>query len=108
MGLFRVRASTFALTYPKCDVKNQVVDLLLNKYEDIHFIAAAQEDHQDGSKHVHVLVEFNSKKEIRDERYFDVVGFHPNVQGCRNPKKWFEYISKEGTLITCPIKSLRY
>lgn len=104
MGLFRIRAKFFAVTYPRCPYKNELVDELLKKYDDIHYIAAASEQHEDGTPHTHILIEFKEKKELRDERCFDFLLQHPNIQGCRNPKAWFEYISKEGTNLTSPIK----
>nr|7KIK_A Chain A, Replication-associated protein [Wheat dwarf virus] len=57
---FRVYSKYLFLTYPQCTLEPQYaldsLRTLLNKYEPL-YIAAVRELHEDGSPHLHVLVQ---------------------------------------------------
>lgn len=41
---------------------------------------AAEERHQDGGRHWHALVMFQTQVRSRSKAYFDVGGIHPNIK----------------------------
>jgi hypothetical protein len=99
---FRKRARFFLLTWPKCDADKEVVaDYLFNhpvKNRRPISVAVAQESHQDGSKHLHAVVEFDQKVEVTCCTEFDAAaGKHCNIASKRAIGPAYKYISKEDT-----------
>lgn len=85
-------AQSVFLTFPKCDMDPQVVlDALVEKMNSdlsdyapnaVSWAICAQEHHQDGSLHLHLVAKFAARYFTRDERCFDsIVGYtqHPNI-----------------------------
>jgi len=58
-------------------------------------IVVCKEEHQDGGVHYHALLEFEDKLRTTNQRYFDFMDVHPNIQQPTNVKDVFEYITKE-------------
>ena len=59
-----------------------------------------RENHSDGGIHLHVFVDFGSRRYFSGERTFDVEGNHPNVQPCgRTPAKMYDYAIKDGDVV---------
>jgi hypothetical protein len=56
----------------------------------------AKEDHKDGQTHLHCFGKFDRKRNIRDCKYFDFQGVHPNIQSPRNKKATLDYVKKDG------------
>ncbi|AIJ03556.1 replication initiator protein [Coccinia mosaic Tamil Nadu virus] len=105
---FQIKAKNIFLTYPKCPIpKEQMLDILKNIEcpSDKLFIRVAQERHQDGSLHIHALIQFKGKAQFRNPRHFDVVHphsstqFHPNVQGAKSCSDVKSYIEKDGDYV---------
>jgi len=101
---FRLNSQTLFLTYPKCPI---LPELMLTKLEnivklDIYLIA--QEQHMDGSFHLHCYLRLDHKMNIKDERKFDVTVdgtvYHPNIQSVRSPKSVIKYVVKDGKYVT--------
>lgn len=55
------------------------------------WLEAAQEDHQDGGTHYHVVIVFATRRQQTLETYFNVLGRHPNVKPIRNGGKDLYY-----------------
>lgn len=96
---FRLQSKHILLTYPRCDVDKSdlLADLvaLLAPYSP--HIRVARELHEDGSPHLHSFIRLDRKPNIRSERFFDLRGHHPNIDGrIRNPQATFDYVSKDG------------
>jgi len=47
-------------------------------------------------RHFHVAILLHGPKNIRDPRFFDFAGVHPNVQSIRSLKRTIEYVKKDG------------
>jgi len=97
-GAYLLAAKNLFLTYPRDDTDPQqrleeIVGKLIRFETDIR---VAQEDHDDGGKHLHVFIHSNTKIQTRDARYFDFNGHHPNVQTARSPSAVLDYVSKGG------------
>ena len=58
-------------------------------------ICVALEKHKDGSGHIHACLDFSAKFETTNERYFDVLGKHPNMTSIRSREKALAYCLKE-------------
>lgn len=58
-----------------------------------------EEYHENGELHYHAFLEFDSRIDTCDPRYFDVDGLHPNI-GDKPSKKWCDYCAKGGNYIT--------
>lgn len=99
---FRLQARHIFLTYPRCDLSKEALlsffeQKFLPEYPFDYVIA--QEKHEDGGLHLHAVVSFKKKRDIRRPDYFDVSGQHPNMQACRDFKKSREYCRKDGDYI---------
>lgn len=92
---FRINAINFALTYPQANglSKHQLFEGLLS-LQPVYLLCAV-ENHANTGIHYHAYFKAPKKLDVRDERYFDVDGNHPNIQGCRDTKAWITYIRKE-------------
>jgi hypothetical protein len=100
---YRLNGSHLFLTYSKVDVKREVVleqlkiklrPRLIEKY------VLSTEEHQDGSKHVHVYLGLDKRCDITDARRLDINveggEAHGNYQSCRSFKNVIDYVVKEG------------
>lgn len=101
---FRVTAKTFSVTWPQCELEMETaLDQLGKHYPDLAFIAISQEKHQDGNSHLHGLLHFKKKKNIKNIKAFDLqdetTNYHPNIQATKDISSWYEYLIKEGTYI---------
>jgi hypothetical protein len=103
---FRINARNFSLTYPQCRALRETALEYLKKLAP-KGILIAQESHMDGAPHLHVLIQFSNKKNIKNNKYFDFLNYHPNIQATKNVKAWMEYITKDdkntlswGSLVT--------
>nr|QSS76686.1 C1 protein [Tomato curly stunt virus] len=105
---FQIYGKNYFLTYPHCS---------LNKEEALHqiqnlstptnkkYIKICRELHEDGSPHLHVLIQFEGKYKCQNQRFFDLVSptrsahFHPNIQGAKSSSDVKSYINKDGDTI---------
>lgn len=98
MSSFRFQAIHVALTYPQCGLtKDQAYDHLITLRAgsiSVSRLLISQETHEDGSPHLHGYIQFTGKPNIRNERFFDIEGHHPNIQPCRSPRTWIKYCTK--------------
>nr|QTT61773.1 replication-associated protein [Opuntia virus 2-DBG_56] len=104
-GSFCVKAKNIFLTYPQCSLSKEEV---LHQLQHIHlpsnkkYIKIAKELHEDGQPHLHVLIQFEGKVQITNNRLFDLVSptrsahFHPNIQGAKSSSDVKSYIDKDG------------
>lgn len=95
---FRVNAKNFFLTYPKCHVSPKDIAEHIANVREYTSILAVRELHEDGSPHLHVLVQFAQKFNCTRQDAFDfedaVEKFHPNVQSARNVADVKKYLLK--------------
>lgn len=67
----------------------------LTGWGDLKYWCIGEETHQDGGKHLHAYFEFAQPVETRNERYFDIVDYHPNIKRAWRKNGWLTYITKE-------------
>jgi len=97
---FRINAKSVFLTYPKCTLSKE--ELSLHLYQLKHkysYSCICLEQHEDGTPHLHAVLKFVKKVDIRSEKYFDIEGFHPNIQTTKNINASINYIKKDKDFI---------
>lgn len=97
---FRINAKSVFLTYPQCDLQKEHLLTFINtlKYKYSYAIICT-ENHEDGNKHLHAVIKFKKKVDIRNEHTFDLNGFHPNIQTTKNINASINYVKKDGDYI---------
>ncbi|WKZ08266.1 replication associated protein A [Urochloa decumbens associated virus] len=94
---FKFKGQNAFLTYPRCNLDPETVGLmlwsLLTPY-GVSYVHVSREHHKDGTPHLHALTQARRRVHTTNHRFFDLEGFHPNVQAVRNPKAVLSYVSK--------------
>lgn len=96
---FRCQSRYVLLTYAQCGDLDpfEVVALLSGLGAEC---IIGREEHADEGVHLHAFVDFGRRPDIRNERFADVAGRHPNVQPFgRTPEKGFDYAIKDGDVV---------
>jgi hypothetical protein len=75
-------------------VKERLRDLLKEREEYLSQYMIGEESHIDGSKHYHIYLKYSKVKEFGFS-HFDYLGKHGKLEGCRNPRRAYIYMSKE-------------
>lgn len=63
----------------------------------IKYLVVGREYHKSGDEHYHVALQLDRPIRTRNSRFFDLDGFHPNVQSAKDFNRWVAYVKKEGT-----------
>lgn len=97
---FRIQAKGWFLTYPKCSLtKEEVLEALKEKRSGLKQVLVSRELHEDGSPHLHCYLYYDSKFDCSNQRFFDIAGYHPNVQSAKSLKAVRDYVKKDGDYI---------
>ncbi len=105
----RFNAQRMFLTYSQTTPRltPEVVLLYLEKKAEIFRIRdylISHETHKDGGKHIHAYLKFETKLDIKNMIFMDIVYYrkvyHPNIQKVTQVHKLWEYIKKEKRYIT--------
>lgn len=91
---FRLNAKNVFLTFPQCDIPANEMGEHLSTLKPTRYIKVVREKHRDGNNHLHVLLQWIDKLNIRDQRFFDHRGHHPNIQAVRSLPDVLDYIDK--------------
>ena len=92
---FRLHAKTFFLTYSQCPVEKEIMRRHLENLGRITKLAIGQEHHQDGNLHLHCLVQYSKKINVRSPEFFDYEEYHPSIESPRNIQASINYCCKE-------------
>lgn len=108
-GAYRLQSQQLFLTYPQFgddfsleDILQHLRELLADHvppYQILDYIVA-EEQHQDGGRHIHVYIKLDRKCSIARPDFLDLWGVHGNYQGCRSAKAVKEYCTKENSYIS--------
>lgn len=99
---FRMNAKQFILTFPQCDTKKEVaVERLQQKWKDeLKGYIVCEEQHKDGTPHLHVFLLFNKKKNVKSKDFFDFIGGkHGSYEVARSVRGSVEYVTKAGNYV---------
>lgn len=91
---FRVNAKNIFLTYPRFTLPHLELHTFLATLCDN--VYSALEHHEDGTPHIHAIVSYFKKKDVRNQSFYDYEGFHCNIQACRSLESSITYIEKDG------------
>ena len=91
---FRMQGKCFFLTYPKCDVTKEDCLRSLELKGDIEEYIICREKHQDETNHLHVYVKYRVKKDIKNNKYFDLEGQHGSYETVKNKFAVMKYVQK--------------
>jgi len=78
-GRFRLNASAMFLTYSQSSLGRQRITSWFAAQRGLKRLIVGMEHHQDGNLHWHVTIEYSGRKDIRNARFFDIDGEHPNI-----------------------------
>lgn len=96
---FRFQSRYALLTYAQCGNldPHAIVTLLSGMGAEC---IIAREEHADKGLHLHAFVDFGKRPDIRNERFADVEGRHPNILPYgRTPEKGWDYAIKDGDVV---------
>lgn len=99
---FRLQGKNFSITFPQCDVKKEVAsERIEQEFKDsMKGYVVCEENHKDGTPHLHVYLSFHDKKTFCKTDCFDFIGGkHGNYQVTKSVKKWVEYVTKAGVYV---------
>lgn len=99
---FRMQGKNYILTFPQCDVKKEVAaDRIRSQWGDeVAGYVVCEEQHKDGTPHLHVFLQFREKKTFCKEDCFDFIGGkHGNYQVARSVRGSVEYVTKGGNYV---------
>lgn len=93
---FRIDSKHFGLTYPQCNAAPESLMEKLLMYTGVKYVLVSRETHKDGNYHLHAYLYFEKRKSVKLPNFFDYGNFHPSIEGLRDPKAWWKYITKDG------------
>nr|WP_012297485.1 replication-associated protein [Paulownia witches'-broom phytoplasma]ABR08376.1 replication-associated protein [Paulownia witches'-broom phytoplasma] len=102
---FKIKTKDIFLTYSKCPlgkdkIHNHIKQLMASKKKEIQYLITNQENHKDHKEiHSHVLFQLTKSATFNGERFFDIEGFHPEIEVARDIEKSISYIKKDGDFI---------
>lgn len=99
MAHFRIQTKAIFLTYPHCEFDLNDFNAHLCTLLPIDYAIIARETHADGTPHIHAAIRTGSRTNIRNNRFFDYLGNHPNIQPVKHWDKSTNYLRKGGTFI---------
>jgi len=101
---FRICSKSLYLTYPKCDLDNQVIlkyfkEILSSRIIKDYLIV--REFHKDGNPHIHVYLKLHKPFNTYKQNSLDIIIndniFHGNYQSAKNPNNIIQYLLKDIT-----------
>jgi len=101
---FRLCGKTYFLTWPQNELdKNDVLGECVSLWEQsASFIVVAAELHADGEPHLHAIVGFKERHDLKNANAVldPITGKHGNYQTAKSPKKVLQYVCKGGDYVT--------
>nr|WAE42443.1 MAG: replication associated protein [Cressdnaviricota sp.] len=91
---FRLQGKSFFLTYPQCDMDKAVAMAELMTKVDTNYVCVGHELHEDGSDHLHALIQTVNKLSTKKASFFDLGTFHGNYQTARDAEDVQKYVQK--------------
>ena len=99
---FRMNGKNFILTFPQCSEKKEVAaERLEQKWKDeMKGYIVCEEQHKDGTPHLHVYLSFHARKNFKNPDCFDFIGGkHGNYKVANSPRGSIAYVTKAGNYL---------
>jgi len=94
---FRIQGKNLFLTYPKCSVHHgsMLMSVIKTFGDNLDWAVIAEEDHKDGTPHLHAAVALKRRIDWRSHKTLDALtGQHGNYQVARSMVKTLNYCVK--------------
>lgn len=75
----RIQGKAFFITYSQTAIPRGRITEWFAAQPRMKRLVVGQEHHQDGNLHWHVLIEYETTKDVRAATYYNIDGEHPNV-----------------------------
>ena len=95
----RIQAKGWFLTYPKCNLTKEAALSALEDTGRLKEYVIAQEDHKDGTPHLHAFVKYDRKVYWKEHKW-DIGNHHGNYQAAKSWKAAERYCKKGGDFIS--------
>lgn len=96
---FQFKSKNVFLTYAQCPIQKEEALRRILLLCPGTAILVGHETHEDGGHHLHVFIQSTEPIRTRNERFFDLDNYHPNIQSARQPKSTYAYCKKEGDYV---------
>ena len=99
---FRMNGMNFILTFPQCATTKEIaVERLEQKWKDeMKGYIVCEEQHKDGTPHLHVFLQFTKRKNFKDPHWADfIAGKHGDYKVCKSVSGSVRYVTKDGKYI---------
>jgi|SRR6185312_1423929 len=97
---FQLNAKNILLTYANCTLTKEELLSELLKLQPFTYISIGHEIAPSTNlPHLHAYIYNETNIRTKNERYFDINSYHPNIVSCRKPKEAKEYTQKEGNFL---------
>lgn len=99
----RQYAKGWFLTWPKCPVKKEDVLTILetNGLPKIEEYVICEEQHEDGSPHLHAFIKLEKKQRFRQVvKKFDLLEYHGHYESAHSWRSVKDYVKKDGNYIS--------
>lgn len=96
---FRLQGKQLFLTYPQCILQKELVltKVVALFKQNLVFAIVAQENHQSGDKHLHIVVSLSKRIDWKSmKKMDDLTGKRGNYQTCRSLIATVKYVVKDG------------
>ena len=93
------QAKGWFLTYPKCPIKKEDALELLKATGKIKEYVICEEEHKDGSPHLHAYIKY-TRKQTWNKTKWDLLTYHGNYGSERSYKGCLKYCKKKGDYIS--------
>jgi len=106
---FRLNTRNVFLTYPKCKMTKENALAKLTARLASNYTVVGHELHEDGSDHLHALMQLEKKMDSRNPSFFDLedededgnaLNYHGNYQSARDCADVDTYVKKGGDFVT--------
>lgn len=99
----RLTGKQFFLTYPQCPVSKEVALISMEDKGHLTAYIISEEQHKDGTPHLHVYLKFERKKNFKSPKCFDIEfdghTYHGNYQTVKNADAVMTYVKKDNNFI---------
>lgn len=96
MASFRFNAKRAFLTYPQSgDLSLSSILDHAKSIADLQHYKIVKELHEDGSPHIHAILIYFNKLNLKNPRAFDVDGHHPKIEPVKSLKSALIYLDKD-------------
>lgn len=100
----RFQGKDIGLTYSQANGLLQIeVITRIKKERNLDYYCVSSELHQDGGIHYHVHLQYSKIKDIKNEKYFNIIKgekeYHPSIEVLKHPTSWNTYVKKDNIFV---------